>query len=124
MFTLTDLKGALGIDPADTSRDWYLTKMIKSSLTAAETYCDRLDFLSLVDVETGELVLPDAVELGMIEWIRAGLNTVDRGGVLSESIGGMSQTFESNATGLAAAQIHWQPYHNDIQFIPIGRRYR
>ena len=124
MFTLTDLKGALGIDPADVSRDWYLTKMIGSALKAAEKYCNELDFLTLVDVETGELVLPDAVELGMIEWIRAGLNTVDRGGVLSESIGGMSQSFESGSAGLAAAQIHWQPYHSDITFMQIGRRYR
>lgn len=122
--TLDELKGLLGVPLDDTSRDAYLTLMLESGIKAAQEYCDKIDFLSLVNPETGVLVLPAPVKLGIYEWVKAGDNASERGGVVSESIGGMSQSFASAADGslYSVAHRHWAPYHSDIKFITMGWR--
>lgn len=121
--TLAELKTLLGIAADDTSKDAYYTLMLESGLLAAQSYCDRLDFLTLVDAETGLLVLPAAVKLGIVEWIKANEGQSERGGVVSESIGGMSQSFaDGDASLYGAAYVHWRPYHSSVRFIPMGGR--
>lgn len=122
--TLAELKALLGVAAEDTSKDAYYTLALESGLLAAQEYCNRLDFLTLVDAETGLLVLPAAVKLGIVEWIKANEAQSERSGVASESIGGMSQTFVVNgdAAIYSAAYIHWRPYHSSVRFIPMGGR--
>lgn len=121
--TLAELKERLGVPAEDTSKDLYYADMLESGLLAAQSYCDRLDFLTLVDPETGLLVLPAAVRLGIVEWIKASEAQSERGGVISESVGGMSQSFESgDAAVYRAAYNHWKVYHSSVRFIPMGGR--
>lgn len=121
--TLSQLKQLLGVEEGDTSQDYYLGLQLESALKAAEEYCDRLDFLAYVNVETGVLELPGPVNLGIYEWIKAASGVSKRGGVVSESIGGMSQSFADGAAVYSAAHHHWRPYHSDIKFLQIGRRF-
>lgn len=123
--TLSELKALLGIPTEDTSKDAYYTLMLESALLAAQEYCDRLDFLTLVDTETGLLVLPAAVKLGIAEWVKANEGQAARSGIASESIGGMSQSFVTTGSDVSvygAAFMHWRPYHSAIRFYPMGAR--
>lgn len=122
--TLAELKALLGIPVEDTSQDMKLSMLLESGILAAQSYCDKLDFLTLVDAETGLLVLPAAVKLGISEWVKANQTVSARQGVTSESIGGLSQSFSSDGVVIyATAQKHWAPYHSDVLFMPVRRRY-
>ena len=122
--TLDELKVLLGIPAEDTSRDIELALMLESGLVAAQEYCDKLDFLTLVDPVSGLLVLPAAVKLGIYEWVKASRTVSRRQGVTAESIGGLSQSFSSDATAVySSAHTHWSPYHSAVRFFPVGRRY-
>lgn len=120
--TLAELKTLLGVAAEDTSKDAYYALMLESGLLAAQEYCNRLDFLTLVNAESGLLELPAAVKLGIVEWVKANEGQSERGGVVSESIGGMSQTFEGGASIYGAAFMHWRPYHSAVRFYPMGAR--
>lgn len=122
--TLDELKVLLGIPAEDTSRDIELALMLESGLVAAQEYCDKLDFLTLVDPVSGLLVLPAAVKLGIYEWVKASRTVSRRQGVTAESIGGLSQSFSGDATAVySSAHTHWAPYHSAVRFFPVGRRY-
>lgn len=122
--TLDELKVLLGIPAEDTSRDIELGLMLESGLVAAQEYCDKLDFLTLVDPVSGLLVLPAAVKLGIYEWVKASRTVSRRQGVTAESIGGLSQSFSGDATAVySSAHTHWSPYHSAVRFFPVGRRY-
>lgn len=123
--TLSELKALIGVAAEDTSKDAYYTLMLESALLAAQEYCDRLDFLTLVDAETGLLVLPAAVKLGIAEWVKANEGQAARSGIASESVGGMSQSYittGSDTVVYGAAFAHWRPYHSAIRFYPMGAR--
>ncbi|MDX5982259.1 hypothetical protein SIL77_13425 [Exiguobacterium profundum] len=122
--TLDELKVLLGIPAEDTSRDIELALMLESGLVAAQEYCDKLDFLTLVDPVSGLLVLPAAVKLGIYEWVKASRTVSRRQGVTAESIGGLSQSFSGDATAVySSVHTHWAPYHSAVRFFPVGRRY-
>lgn len=122
--TLAELKALLGISEEDTSQDMKLSLMLESGILAAQEYCDKLDFLTLVDAETGQLVLPAAVKLGISEWVKANQTVSRRQGVTSESIGGLSQSFSGDSASVySAAHQNWAPYHSAVRFFTVGRRY-
>lgn len=122
--TLAELKALLGIPVEDTSQDMKLSMLLESGILAAQSYCDKLDFLTLVDAETGLLVLPAAVKLGISEWVKSNQTMSARQGVTAESIGGLSQSFSGDETVIyATAQKHWAPYHSDVLFMPVRRRH-
>lgn len=122
--TLAELKALLGIPVEDTSQDTKLSLLLESGILAAQEYCDKLDFLTLVDAVTGQLVLPAAVKLGIYEWVKANQTVSRRQGVTSESIGGLSQSFSGDAaTVYSVAHQHWAPYHSAVRFFTVGRRY-
>ncbi|MBR2076568.1 MAG: phage head-tail connector protein [Exiguobacterium sp.] len=122
--TLAELKALLGIPEEDMSQDMKLSLLLESGILAAQEYCDKLDFLTLVDAETGQLVLPVAVKLGISEWVKANQTVSRRQGVTAESIGGLSQSFSGDATAVfSSAHTHWSPYHSAVRFFPVGRRY-
>ena len=122
--TLAELKALLGIPVEDTSQDMKLSMLLESGILAAQAYCDKLDFLTLVDTQTGLLVLPGPVKLGIAEWVKANQTMSARQGVTAESIGGLSQSFGGDdAVVYAAALKHWAPYHSDVLFMPVRRRY-
>lgn len=123
--TLNELKILLDIPLEDTSDDVRLALYLESGLQAAQAYCDRLVFLELIDPLTGALVLPGAVKLGIAEWVKANQEVSGRGtGVTSESVPGMSQSFEStdNASVVySSAHAHWAPYHRQVRFLRARR---
>lgn len=122
--TLAELKALLGIPAEDASRDVELALMLESGLVAAQEYCDKLDFLTLVDPVTGLLILPAAVKLGIYEWVKANQTVSRRQGVTSESIGGLSQSFSGDGVAVySVAHQHWAPYHSQVRFFVSGRRY-
>lgn len=120
--TLAELKALLGIPLTDTTQDIKLGMLLESGLLAAQEYCDRLDFLTLVDPETGLLVLPSPVKLGIAEWVKATERDAKRGNVVTESIGGLSQTYAEYGNIYSVAYAHWKPYHNMVKFYPVGKR--
>ncbi|QBL97913.1 hypothetical protein EauM23_00020 [Exiguobacterium phage vB_EauM-23] len=119
---LTELKLMLGIPQNDTSKDAYYELMLESGLLAAQEYCDKVDFLSFVDTETGLLVLPAPIRLGILEWVRATERDAKRGSVVHESIGGLTQTYAEYGNIYSTAHAHWMPYHSMVKFYPMGRR--
>jgi len=123
--TLDELKVLLDVPLGEESQDMKLALYLESGLKAAQEYCDKLDFMQLIDPVTGKIDLPGAVKLGISEWVKSGQDIAGRGtGVTSESVPGMSQSFESSgnaAVVYSTAHAHWAPYHRQVRFIKAGR---
>lgn len=123
--TLDELKVLLDIPLEDESQDVKLALYLESGLKAAQEYCDKLDFMQLIEPLTGKINLPGAVKLGISEWVKAGQDIAGRGtNVVSESVPGMSQSFESSSNAAvvySTARAHWAPYHRQVRFIKAGR---
>ncbi|WP_426353672.1 phage head-tail connector protein [Exiguobacterium sp. R-39] len=115
--TLNELKTLLGVELEDVSQDVRLEIELEAGIKAASVYCDQLDFMQLIDPMDGKLKLPGTVKLGISEWIKANQGMSERGGVVAESIGGMSQSFGTDeALIYGTAYRYWSPYHSDIRF--------
>lgn len=123
--TLDELKVLLGIPLDDDSQDMKLSLFLESGLLAAQKYCDKLDFMQLIDPISGKLELPGPVKLGISEWVKSQQEIAERGtGVTSESVPGMSQSFGSASDQFAVfatAHAHWAPFHSQIKFYKAGR---
>lgn len=123
--TLDELKVLLGIPLDDESQDVKLALFLESGLLAAQKYCDKLDFMQLIDPISGKLELPGPVKLGISEWVKSQQEIAERGtGVTSESVPGMSQSFGSASDQFAVfatAHAHWAPFHSQIKFYKAGR---
>ena len=63
----TEVKPFLGIDPADTSIDWFLDILIAAALHAADDYLNN----PFEDEDGTELPIPDDVKLGVMFYIQA-----------------------------------------------------
>lgn len=122
--TLIELKALLEIPDEDTSKDVKLSLLLESGILAAQEYCDKLDFLTLVNAESGQLILPATVKLGISEWVKANQIVSRRQGVTAESIGGLSQSFSGDSAAIySAAHQHWASYHSAVRFFNVGRCY-
>lgn len=123
--TLDELKVLLDIPLEDESQDVKLALYLESGLKAAQEYCDKLDFMQLIEPLTGKINLPGAVKLGISEWVKAGQDIAGRGtNVVSESVPGMSQSFESSSNAAvvySSAHAHWAPYHRQVRFLRARR---
>lgn len=107
--TLAELKVYLGVDPLDTSEDAILQLYLESAMEKAAEYTNRFDW-------TAEpLVLPASIEEGIVRFVQIKRDLNGRSvGVQAESIGGMSQTFVTNASQqdlFADVWDLWSGYH-------------
>jgi len=111
---LEELKIRLQIPTEDTSNDAYLTLILEDAISFVQTACNN-DFMV-----NGVLILPTAAKNVVAQYVAFELqgNT----GIKSESIGGMSQTFDSAnernnvlISKLSAAGLR------RIRFRPFGR---
>lgn len=117
---LDELKALLGIPLDDLSQDVKLALFLESGLLAAQEHCDKLDFMQLIEPISGKLVLPGPVKLGIAEWVKAAQADSEQGNVVAESIGGMSQSFSTDATqAFRGAYGHWAPYHSAVRFFSV-----
>ncbi|MCY1690732.1 hypothetical protein OVA29_08690 [Exiguobacterium sp. SL14] len=62
IMTLDELKVLLGIPLDDDSQDVKLALYLESGILAAQQYCDKLDFMQLIDPLSGKLELPGSSE--------------------------------------------------------------
>jgi hypothetical protein len=85
--TLDELKRRLQIPDEDTSKDEYLQIVLEEAIGWVQNVCGQ-DFI--VD---GELRLPAVAKSVIAQYVSFELQ--NNAGVKSESIGGMSQTFDS-----------------------------
>lgn len=107
--TLAELKVYLGIDPLDTSEDAILQLYLESAMEKA------VEYANLFDWTTEPLVLPASIEEGIVRFVQIKRDLNGRSvGVQAESIGGMSQTFVTNASQqdlFADVWDLWSGYH-------------
>lgn len=107
--TLAELKALLGIPDEDTSQDAMLQLYLEAALEQAVTYCNRFDW------SQDPLVLPASITLGIVRFVRIKQDLDGRSvGVQSESIGGMSQSFNTDASQqdlFADVWDLWSGYH-------------
>ncbi|MFC5541558.1 phage head-tail connector protein [Ureibacillus suwonensis] len=85
--TLDELKRRLQIPDEDTSKDEYLQDVLEEAIEWVQCVCNQ-DFL--VD---GELKLPSVAKSVIAQYVNFEMQ--NNAGIKSESIGGMSQTFDS-----------------------------
>lgn len=98
---LEELKTRLKIK--DNSQDSYLTTALEDTIEYASAWCNN-PFLD----DTGELKLPPSVKKGIALMIDIDQNASN--GVLSESIGGMSQTFLVGEAKYEPVFKSWRPF--------------
>lgn len=82
--TLDELKERLGIAAEDTSRDGQLSYMLADAIAFVEAECGNVAVTRL----------PQTVNKVIMRYVQYELHTTP--GVLTESLAGMSQTFESS----------------------------
>ncbi|MCO7127811.1 phage head-tail connector protein [Sporolactobacillus shoreicorticis] len=110
---LTELKDRLGIGEEDTSQDKKLQTDLDDAVAEACDWCHR-DFYD----SDGNLAMPASVKKGialMIQ-INQSANPADAA-IISESIGGMSQSFSDDpTTRYGRVYALWKPYRK-VRFI-------
>lgn len=111
--TLDELKTLLGIPLDDNSQDARLGILLAAALQFVEL--DLAQHLERFrDPGTNLIVLPALVKVGVAKLVES----VDRDpGVKSESIGGMTQTFDT-ATASLIAQTYFNPFRRAFGFVP------
>ena len=113
---LQGLKTLLGIPAEDTTQDERLALL----MAAAVDYVRQdlgVYFELFKNPDTGLLELPALVKLGIAKLVE----NVDRDpAVKSESIGGLSQTFDNNTAGTIAS-IYFAPFRRSFGFLPARR---
>jgi hypothetical protein len=117
--TLAELKALIGIAESDISQDASLQLLLETALELAMNYANAFDWF--VD----PLVLPSSIKLGIVRWVELTRLLKDRGGVVSESIGGMSQSFAngSNADYYKEVWSYWSGFHKKgVTFRPAIRK--
>lgn len=102
---LAELKILLGIPPDDVSGDARLAILLEAGLDAAKSYIGD-DWENFKNPITGVYELPALVRLGISKLVES----ADLGGVKSESIGGLSMTFDTNAS-----TVIYQTYFNPFR---------
>lgn len=115
MMTLAELKTLMGIASADTSQDAILSLYLEAALVSAKEYADGWDWDSLQP-------LPAGIKLGIVRWVELSQLKKLNAGVKSESMAGMTQTFEDASSDSYFAEVFdlWGPYKLE----PRGMTYR
>jgi hypothetical protein len=117
--TLAELKALMGIAESDTSQDASLQLLLETALEVAKNYANAFDW------SLEPLVLPSSIKLGIVRWVELTRLIKDRGGVVSESIGGMSQSFAngSNADYYDEVWSYWGGFRKKgVTFRPAIRK--
>jgi len=99
--TLSDLETLLGINITGTPQQARYEAVLAAAIDHVKQDCNR-DFLD----ESGSLLLPVAVQMGVATLVKA---MMENQSVQSQSLGDISKSFFEGGT-YKAARRYWKPY--------------